>query len=141
MIAANLHREKTDSHPLGLICRSDKDPELLSSATLTDFLILCPLAIGEFGHVDLVRVDLGLETTQLPLPCFRNVIYCSPPLSGAIKERRQVSLRHEGPQEEADPQRGPEGARSERGPHPDGDSLSIHSQVSGLQQLPHAGCL
>lgn len=37
-----------------LVIRSDKDPDLLSSTTLGDFQIVCTLAVGEFGHVDLV---------------------------------------------------------------------------------------
>lgn len=41
-----------------LVSRSDEDPDLLSSSTLSDFQIICTLAVGEFGHVDLVRVDL-----------------------------------------------------------------------------------
>ncbi len=40
------------------VSRSDKDPDLLSSSTLSDFQIICTLAVGEFGHVDLVRVHL-----------------------------------------------------------------------------------
>ncbi|XP_041643906.1 cGMP-dependent protein kinase 1 [Cheilinus undulatus] len=35
---------------------SDKDPDLLSSSILSDFQIICTLAIGEFGHVDLVQL-------------------------------------------------------------------------------------
>ncbi|CAJ1068602.1 cGMP-dependent protein kinase 1 isoform X4 [Xyrichtys novacula] len=35
--------------------KSDKDPDLLSFSTLNDFQIICTLAVGEFGHVDLVR--------------------------------------------------------------------------------------
>ncbi|KAM3611312.1 uncharacterized protein V6R79_016367 [Siganus canaliculatus] len=40
-------------------CKSDKDPDLLnliSSSTLSDFQIICSLAVGEFGHVDLVQL-------------------------------------------------------------------------------------
>ncbi|XP_031160945.1 cGMP-dependent protein kinase 1 isoform X2 [Sander lucioperca] len=35
---------------------SDKDPELFSSSTLSDFQIIGTLAVGEFGHVDLVQL-------------------------------------------------------------------------------------
>ncbi|XP_059193259.1 cGMP-dependent protein kinase 1 [Centropristis striata] len=35
---------------------SDKDPDLISSSTLSDFQIICTLAVGEFGHVDLVQL-------------------------------------------------------------------------------------
>ncbi|XP_029295480.1 cGMP-dependent protein kinase 1 isoform X2 [Cottoperca gobio] len=35
---------------------SDKDPDLFSSSTLSDFQIVCTLAVGEFGHVDLVQL-------------------------------------------------------------------------------------
>lgn len=45
-------------------CRSDVDPALLSSSTLSDFQIICSLGVGEFGHVDLVRVDLIATNTQ-----------------------------------------------------------------------------
>ncbi|XP_068167699.1 cGMP-dependent protein kinase 1 [Antennarius striatus] len=36
---------------------SDTDPELLSSAALSDFQIIAALAVGEFGHVDLVQLN------------------------------------------------------------------------------------
>uniref|UniRef100_A0A3P9C3V2 cGMP-dependent protein kinase n=1 Tax=Maylandia zebra TaxID=106582 RepID=A0A3P9C3V2_9CICH len=35
---------------------SDADPTLLSTSTLSDFQIICPLGVGEFGHVDLVQL-------------------------------------------------------------------------------------
>ncbi|TDH13269.1 hypothetical protein EPR50_G00056060 [Perca flavescens] len=35
---------------------SDKDPDLFSSSTLSDFQIIGTLAVGEFGHVDLVQL-------------------------------------------------------------------------------------
>uniref|UniRef100_A0A3Q4I6Q9 cGMP-dependent protein kinase n=1 Tax=Neolamprologus brichardi TaxID=32507 RepID=A0A3Q4I6Q9_NEOBR len=35
---------------------SDVDPTLLSTSTLSDFQIICPLGVGEFGHVDLVQL-------------------------------------------------------------------------------------
>ncbi|XP_032372904.1 cGMP-dependent protein kinase 1 isoform X2 [Etheostoma spectabile] len=35
---------------------SDKGPDLFSSSTLSDFQIICTLAVGEFGHVDLVQL-------------------------------------------------------------------------------------
>ncbi|KAM9858647.1 cGMP-dependent protein kinase 1 [Aulostomus maculatus] len=38
---------------------SDKDASPLSSATLSDFQILCTLGVGEFGHVDLVQLKSG----------------------------------------------------------------------------------
>lgn len=44
--------------------RSDKDTELLSSSTLSDFQIIGTLAIGEFGHVDLVGVALKVAHAQ-----------------------------------------------------------------------------
>lgn len=51
-----------------LASRSDKDPELLSSSNLSDFQIICSLAVGEFGHVDLVRVDLIAAHTHWHRP-------------------------------------------------------------------------
>ncbi|XP_074525807.1 cGMP-dependent protein kinase 1 [Halichoeres trimaculatus] len=41
--------------------RSDKDPDLLSFSTLSDFQIICTLAVGEFGHVDLVQVRSNIQ--------------------------------------------------------------------------------
>lgn len=80
--------------------------------------------------------------TQIPpfsgllrIPCFYNVIYWFQPLSGATKERHQESLCHEGPKEEADCQQRSTRAHPERRAHLNGGSLSIHSQVSVLQQL------
>ncbi|KAF1389711.1 hypothetical protein PFLUV_G00076320 [Perca fluviatilis] len=35
---------------------SDMDPDLFSSSTLSDFQIIGALAVGEFGHVDLVQL-------------------------------------------------------------------------------------
>ncbi|KAM7017710.1 cGMP-dependent protein kinase 1 [Tautogolabrus adspersus] len=43
------------------IDRSDKDPELLSSSTLSDFQIICTLAFWEFGHVDLVQLRSNIQ--------------------------------------------------------------------------------
>ncbi|XP_076587090.1 cGMP-dependent protein kinase 1 [Chaetodon auriga] len=40
---------------------SDKDPDLLSSTTLSDFQIICTLAAGEFGHVDLVQLKSNIK--------------------------------------------------------------------------------
>ncbi|XP_034726767.1 cGMP-dependent protein kinase 1 [Etheostoma cragini] len=40
---------------------SDKDPDLFSSSTLSDFQIICTLAVGEFGHVDLVQLKSNSE--------------------------------------------------------------------------------
>ncbi|XP_070760312.1 LOW QUALITY PROTEIN: cGMP-dependent protein kinase 1 [Enoplosus armatus] len=40
---------------------SDMDPELLSSATLSDFQMICTLAVGEFGHVDLVQLKSNIK--------------------------------------------------------------------------------
>lgn len=99
-----LKNPKVQTHFVLPVNRSDKDPDLLASSTLSDFQIVCTLAVGEFGHVDLVRVGLRAAHTRwhrcrclLQIPCFYNVIYWFPPLSGAIKEPRQVSVCHEGP--------------------------------------------
>ncbi|XP_044053907.1 cGMP-dependent protein kinase 1 isoform X2 [Siniperca chuatsi] len=40
---------------------SDKDPELLLSSTLSDFQIICTLAVGEFGHVELVQLKSNIK--------------------------------------------------------------------------------
>ncbi|XP_035514409.1 cGMP-dependent protein kinase 1 [Morone saxatilis] len=40
---------------------SDKDPDLHSSSTLSDFQIICTLAVGEFGHVDLVQFKSNIK--------------------------------------------------------------------------------
>uniref|UniRef100_UPI0037E8B114 cGMP-dependent protein kinase 1 n=1 Tax=Semicossyphus pulcher TaxID=241346 RepID=UPI0037E8B114 len=40
---------------------SDKDPDVLSSSTLSDFQIICTLAVGEFGHVDLVQLRGNIQ--------------------------------------------------------------------------------
>ncbi|XP_040011624.1 cGMP-dependent protein kinase 1 isoform X1 [Xiphias gladius] len=39
----------------------DEDCTLLSSSTLSDFHIICTLAAGEFGHVDLVQVKTNIK--------------------------------------------------------------------------------
>ncbi|XP_056275732.1 cGMP-dependent protein kinase 1 isoform X2 [Pseudoliparis swirei] len=39
---------------------SDKDADLFSS-TLSDFQIICTLAVGEFGHVDLVQLKSNIK--------------------------------------------------------------------------------
>uniref|UniRef100_A0A672IK82 cGMP-dependent protein kinase n=1 Tax=Salarias fasciatus TaxID=181472 RepID=A0A672IK82_SALFA len=41
--------------------RSDMDPALLSSSTLSDFQIICTLGVGEFGHVDLVQLKSNVK--------------------------------------------------------------------------------
>ncbi|KAK1892887.1 Long-chain-fatty-acid--CoA ligase 1 [Dissostichus eleginoides] len=40
---------------------SDKGPDLVSSSNLSDFQIVCPLAVGEFGHVDLVQLKSNIK--------------------------------------------------------------------------------
>uniref|UniRef100_A0A3B4WGH7 cGMP-dependent protein kinase 1-like n=1 Tax=Seriola lalandi dorsalis TaxID=1841481 RepID=A0A3B4WGH7_SERLL len=40
---------------------SDKDCAVLSSSTLSDFNIICTLAPGEFGHVDLVQLKSNIK--------------------------------------------------------------------------------
>ncbi|XP_075960970.1 cGMP-dependent protein kinase 1 isoform X1 [Anarhichas minor] len=40
---------------------SDKDADLFSSSTLSDFQIICTLAVGEFGHVDLVQLKSDIK--------------------------------------------------------------------------------
>ncbi|XP_071338674.1 cGMP-dependent protein kinase 1 [Trachinotus anak] len=40
---------------------SDKDCAALSSSTLSDFHIICTLAVGEFGHVDLVQLKSNIK--------------------------------------------------------------------------------
>ncbi|XP_036952982.1 cGMP-dependent protein kinase 1 isoform X1 [Acanthopagrus latus] len=40
---------------------SERDPDLLSSSTLSDFQIICTLAVGEFGHVDLVQLKSNMK--------------------------------------------------------------------------------
>nr|XP_046243097.1 cGMP-dependent protein kinase 1 isoform X2 [Scatophagus argus] len=40
---------------------SNKDPNQLSSSTLSDFQIICQLAVGEFGHVDLVQLKSNIK--------------------------------------------------------------------------------
>ncbi|XP_075895078.1 cGMP-dependent protein kinase 1 [Nelusetta ayraudi] len=40
---------------------SEKDPDLLSSTRLSDFQIVCTLAVGEFRHVDLVQLKSGAK--------------------------------------------------------------------------------
>ncbi|KAG7243894.1 hypothetical protein INR49_006049 [Caranx melampygus] len=40
---------------------SDKDCAVLSSSTLSDFHIICSLAVGEFGHVDLVQLKSNIK--------------------------------------------------------------------------------
>ncbi|XP_022608313.1 cGMP-dependent protein kinase 1-like [Seriola dumerili] len=40
---------------------SDKDCAVLSSSTLSDFNIICTLAAGEFGHVDLVQLKSNIK--------------------------------------------------------------------------------
>uniref|UniRef100_A0A8C5HDT6 cGMP-dependent protein kinase n=1 Tax=Gouania willdenowi TaxID=441366 RepID=A0A8C5HDT6_GOUWI len=41
--------------------RSDMDVVSLSSSTLSDFQIICGLAVGEFGHVDLVQLKTNIQ--------------------------------------------------------------------------------
>ncbi|CAN9513376.1 unnamed protein product [Ophioblennius macclurei] len=41
--------------------KSDMDPALLSSSTLSDFQIICTLGVGEFGHVDLVQLKSNVK--------------------------------------------------------------------------------
>uniref|UniRef100_A0A3B4WA12 cGMP-dependent protein kinase 1-like n=1 Tax=Seriola lalandi dorsalis TaxID=1841481 RepID=A0A3B4WA12_SERLL len=43
------------------VFRSDKDCAVLSSSTLSDFNIICTLAPGEFGHVDLVQLKSNIK--------------------------------------------------------------------------------
>lgn len=55
------------SHQLNTVsflCRLNKDPTLPLTTTLSDFHIISTLAVGEFGHIDLVRVDLIAAQTQ-----------------------------------------------------------------------------
>ncbi|XP_054467302.1 cGMP-dependent protein kinase 1 [Anoplopoma fimbria] len=40
---------------------SDKDADLFSSSTLSDFQIICTLAVGKFGHVDLVQLKSNIK--------------------------------------------------------------------------------
>nr|XP_020450221.1 cGMP-dependent protein kinase 1-like [Monopterus albus] len=42
--------------------RLDKDPGLLSSSILSDFHIIHTLAVGEFGHVDLVQLKSNIKS-------------------------------------------------------------------------------
>lgn len=107
----------------------DMEPDLLSSSTLSDFQIICTLAIGEFGRVDLVRVAQTVTWIStcgvlFQIPCFYHVNCGFSPLSGAVKEQHQCFC-HEGPEEETNPQR----TYSEGRSHLIGGLLSIHSQV------------
>lgn len=67
-------------------------------------------------------------------PCFYNAIYRSPPPSGAAEERRQASFRHESPEEAADSHQRSARTHPEGRTHPNGDSLSIHSEVLALRR-------
>ncbi|XP_049906886.1 cGMP-dependent protein kinase 1 isoform X1 [Epinephelus moara] len=40
---------------------SEKEPDPFSSSTLSDFQIICTLAVGEFGHVDLVHLKSSVK--------------------------------------------------------------------------------
>ncbi|KAF3695950.1 cGMP-dependent protein kinase 1 [Channa argus] len=53
-LAFDCHHEMQQSHESRV--ELNKDPTLLSSSTLSDFHIISTLAVGEFGHIDLVRL-------------------------------------------------------------------------------------
>lgn len=107
IIGVACYRTSCQLNPDPLVCRLNQDLTFLPSSTLSDFHIVSTLALGEFGHIDLVGIDLALSHNDtdvrccccclFKIPCFYNVNLPFSPVSGAAKEQHQVSFSHESP--------------------------------------------
>ncbi|XP_045889713.1 cGMP-dependent protein kinase 1 isoform X2 [Micropterus dolomieu] len=73
---------------------SDKDPELLSSSNLSDFQIICSLAVGEFGHVDLVQLKSNIKCLFAMRVLKKKLILNNGQQEHILRERRILMESH-----------------------------------------------
>ncbi|XP_037634372.1 cGMP-dependent protein kinase 1 isoform X1 [Sebastes umbrosus] len=73
---------------------SDRDPDLFSSSTLSDFQIICPLAVGEFGHVDLVQLKSDIKSLYAMRVLKKKLIVNSGQREHILREGRILMEAH-----------------------------------------------
>ncbi|XP_033182046.1 cGMP-dependent protein kinase 1 isoform X2 [Anabas testudineus] len=72
----------------------NKEPSLLSSSTLRDFHIISTLAVGEFGHIDLVQLKSNIKSLFAMRVLKKNLILSNGQQEHILREGRILMEAH-----------------------------------------------
>ncbi|XP_077942922.1 cGMP-dependent protein kinase 1 isoform X2 [Gasterosteus aculeatus] len=73
---------------------SERDADLFSSPTISDFQIICTVAVGEFGHVDLVQVKSNIKCLYATRVLKNKLILSNIQQQHILREERTLTEAH-----------------------------------------------
>ncbi|XP_062307418.1 cGMP-dependent protein kinase 1 isoform X2 [Osmerus eperlanus] len=75
--------------------KAEEEDAVLSSATLSDFQVICNLGVGEIGHVDLVKLHKGTTRCLLAMRVLRkHLLRSSARQEHVLREKRNLTDAH-----------------------------------------------